>query len=174
MLLEQDSVRKELKLSADQINKVEEVSQKVREKFQEVFGLKGEERSRRIRAFRGEVEKAIAEVLKPEQMKRLKQISYQMRGGPGFTEPEVAKALALTETQKMDIERINRDTSKLMGQLIDAEPDSAARDKKIRAQRNAGYEQVIKLLTEEQKAKWKELQGKLFKGEIHLKPPGGR
>ena len=54
-----------------------------------------------------ENEKSVAKILKPEQFKRLKQISYQQQGGRAFTDPEVAKALRLTEEQQKTIREIN-------------------------------------------------------------------
>jgi hypothetical protein len=47
-----------------------------------------------------ENERVLAEILKPEQLKRLKQISYQRRGSNAFTDPDVAKAIQLTENQQ--------------------------------------------------------------------------
>ena len=44
--------------------------------------------------------KAVGEFLKPEQITRLKQISYQQRGAQAFSDPEVAKKLNLTDAQK--------------------------------------------------------------------------
>ena len=54
--------------------------------------------------------KAVGEFLKPEQITRLKQISYQARGAQAFSDPEVAKKLNLTDTQKTDIQTIDRRT----------------------------------------------------------------
>src|SRR5581483_7249018 len=42
MLLNQESVRKELKLRYEQVKKAQELGEKMREKFQELQGLEGE------------------------------------------------------------------------------------------------------------------------------------
>ena len=47
-----------------------------------------------------ESDKALADVLKPEQTKRYKQISIQARGVDAFADEEVQKALKITEEQK--------------------------------------------------------------------------
>ena len=52
--------------------------------------------------------KAFGEFLKPEQITRLKQISYHTRGARAFTDPEVAKKLNLTDAQKSEIQTIVR------------------------------------------------------------------
>src|SRR5262249_14155829 len=45
-------------------------------------------------------EKALAEILKPDQLKRAKQISWQQQGAQAVSVAEVAAALKLTDEQK--------------------------------------------------------------------------
>lgn len=172
MLLRQESVQKELKLTEEQARKVEDLGEAMREKFQEAFALEGEERDKKMQELREENEKAIAKILKPEQMKRLKQISYQQQGPSAFTDAEVAKALQLTDAQKKDIQKINADTFAQMRELVQpgSPPDEETR-KKMTELRTAAAEKIVKLLNSDQKTKWKELQGEPFKGEIRFGPP---
>jgi len=172
MLLRQESVRKELKLSEDQTKKVEELSETMREKFRDAFSLEGEERGKKMQELRAENEKAVAKILKPDQVKRLKQISYQQQGGRAFTDPEVAKALQLTDDQKKEIQKINQDTFAQMRELFQpgSPPDEETR-KKMTELQTAAADKIVKLLTNEQKTRWKDLQGERFKGEIRFGPP---
>ena len=62
--------------------------------------------------------KAVGEFLKPEQVTRLKQISYQQRGLQAFSDPEIAKKLNLTDTQKTDIQAISQETMESTRGLI--------------------------------------------------------
>jgi Spy/CpxP family protein refolding chaperone len=172
MLLSQESVRKELKVDEEQIKKLDDLSAKMRESFQEAFGLEEEARNKKIQELMQENEKAIAGILKPDQAKRLKQISYQQRGTSAFLDPEVAKALSFSDEQKESIQKINEDTFAEMRELFaGGAPDEEGR-KKIQALRTAASEKSLKLLSDEQKAKWKELQGEPFKGEIRFGFPG--
>jgi Spy/CpxP family protein refolding chaperone len=173
MLLRQESVQKELKLTPEQINKVEDLSENIREKFREVFEAPEEERGKKMQELRKENEKAVAQILKPEQVKRLKQISYQRQGSRAFTDTDVAKALQLTDEQQKKIREINEEAGRKMRELFQPgmPPDDETRQKITELQK-ASADRIMKLLTEAQKTKWKELQGEPFKGEIRFGPPG--
>jgi hypothetical protein len=79
-LLTQKSVQEELKLSDDQIKKFEVVQAKLRESYQELRDLDPEERARKLAQASVEGERGITETLKPEQIKRFKEISLQQDG----------------------------------------------------------------------------------------------
>ncbi|HMF10669.1 MAG TPA: hypothetical protein VKE94_00130 [Gemmataceae bacterium] len=172
MLLGQESVQKELKLTDDQIKKVQELGEKMREKFQEIFGLDEAERPKKMQELNEENRKAIAAFLKPEQDKRLNQIIYQRQGPAAFANPEVAKALGLNAEQKDKVQTINQETGKAMRELFTPgqPPDDETR-KKMDDLRKSSGEKLLALLTAEQKTKWKDLQGEPFKGEIRFGPP---
>ncbi len=88
MLLGNASVQKELKLDDKQIEKAKELAEKTGEKMRENFEaareLEGEERRTKMMELNRELTastiKSAGEFLKPEQITRLKQISYQQRG----------------------------------------------------------------------------------------------
>src|SRR5262249_13881603 len=121
---------------------------------------------------REENEKEIAKILKAEQLKRLKQISYQQQGASAFTDASVAKELQLTDSQKKEIQKINEETFAKIREVLQpgSPPDDETR-KKMTELRMAAADKIVKLLTNEQKTKWKELQGEPFKGEIRFGPP---
>src|SRR5262245_18889649 len=102
MLLNQESVRKELKLSDEQVKKAEEFGAKMRERFQDLQGLEGEERRAKVQEINKESEKTVGEILKPEQSKRLKQIGLQLQGPSAFTSQDVVKDLSITDEQKKE------------------------------------------------------------------------
>ena len=78
-------------------------------------GLEGEERRTKkqelIKEMNESAMKAFGEFLKPEQITRLKQISYHMRGAMAFSDPEVAKKLNLTDSQKTEIQTISQEST---------------------------------------------------------------
>jgi hypothetical protein len=170
MLLQQESVQKELKLSDDQTKKAEQLGETMREKFQDLRDLEPEERGKKMQELMAESQKSIAKLLKPEQEKRLHQIVYQQQGPQGFTEPQVAKALGLTDTQKKEIEKINEDSRAQMREIFQGGFDEEGR-KKMQELRKTTADKIMHLLNDEQKTKWKEMQGEPFKGEIRFGPP---
>jgi hypothetical protein len=173
MLLGQESVQKELKLTPDQIEKTKAALDKQGQAFQELQGLQGEERAKKFDEMRKEADKTIAEILKPDQAKRLKQITLQQQGVRGaVANPEIAKELAITEDQKGKIQEIQEETGKQMKELFQGGFSEENR-KKMTEINKAANDKVMVLLTDDQKAKWKEITGEPFKGEIHFGPPGG-
>jgi Spy/CpxP family protein refolding chaperone len=172
-LLSQKSVQEELKLSEDQAKKVTELAEKQRGASRPSRDASREERQKQREERAKANDKAVAEILKPEQVKRLKQISLQRRGARAFGDAEVADALKLTDEQTDKIKAIQEDVGKELGDLRRGGDREEAR-KKAETLRKAAGEKAMNLLTAEQKTKWKELTGEPFKGEIRFPGPGGR
>jgi hypothetical protein len=172
-LLGNGSVQKELKLDDQQIEKGKELAEKMREesreKFQGLQDLSQEERRTKMQEITKEINdstiKAVAAFLKPEQIARLKQISFQQRGLQAFSDPEIAKKLNLTDTQKTDIQEINREIMESTRGLIsqDSSPEERAEGmKKINEARKTGLTKAEAKLNDEQQKAWKELLGAPF------------
>ncbi len=171
MLLANQSVQKELKLSDEQIQKVKETNENVRKKHQDDFNalrdLDDQERREKgqqiFKAIGEETEKALEGVLKPEQEKRLKQITLQQRGSQAFTEEEVQKELKLTDDQKDKVKTLNED---LGGDIRDTFQNSQGNfqeaGKKVATLRKETLDKVVALLTDDQKKTWKEMTGDPF------------
>jgi Spy/CpxP family protein refolding chaperone len=164
-LLGQKSVQEELKLNDEQIKKVKELQEKQREVFQNFRDLSPEERREKMQ----EMAKAVDGVLKPPQLKRVKQIALQQAGARAVNDEEVAKALNVTDEQKEKIREIQRESFEKMREL-GRDEDAAKKRQELMKETN---EKMMAVLTAEQKTKLKELQGEPFKGEI-ASPFGGR
>ena len=109
--------------------------------------------------------KILAEGLKPEQMKRLNQIMWQKGGvATASNDPDVQAALKLTDDQKEKIKTIRADTRKAITDL-----GQGNAEKRAELQKKSG-EDVVALLTDDQKKAWKDLVGPEFKGEIGRRP----
>jgi hypothetical protein len=159
-LLTQPAVRMDLKLSPEQVNRITALTAKRRDPSGMLRGEHDEAAK----------EKACFEVLKPEQAKRLQQVVWQQRGAYVFTDDEVARELDLSQNQREQIRRImqpeepRRTSSQHYvvthtddhGKVVSA--SDLLRD-------------VLGVLTEDQKAKWKEMIGEPFQGEIHIRYP---
>jgi Spy/CpxP family protein refolding chaperone len=195
-LIQNQSVQKELKLTDEQIQKVKDATQSINEKFRdERAGLrnlqgderreKGQELGKKIAA---ETNQALASILKPEQQKRLKEITLQRDGPRAFNTEDVQKSLKLTDEQKDKIKTINEDAAKDMreifpqggrrgaggggGGVADANAFKESMTK-MAALNKETMDKISSVLTDDQKKAWKDMTGALF--EIKLEPPqGGR
>ena len=179
MLIGNPSVQKELKLDDQQTEKAKEFADKAREKMSEVReqlqGLEGEERRTKMTEINKEMNesamKAFGDFLKPEQIARLKQISAQQRGVGAFSDPEIAKKLNLTESQKSEIREINQDLMSQMGELRQQfSDDREAAMKKMAELRKEGLAKVTAKLNDEQQKAWKEMVGAPFEVKYEPRP----
>jgi Spy/CpxP family protein refolding chaperone len=136
MFLSQKSVQQELKLTDEQIKKVGEALTQQREELRKLRELPREERQKKYAALFGASVKLTKEIVTPEQGKRLRQIIWQQEGALAFANPHVAEALQLSGEQKEKIQAIHRETREAAQKFF------------------------------EQKAKWQELTGAPFTGEI--------
>jgi hypothetical protein len=171
MLIGNESVQKELKLDDKQIEKAKEIADKNREKMtsarQEFEGLDQEERRTKMQALGKEMneatEKAIGEFMKPEQIARLHQISYQVRGHMSFSDPEVAKKLSLTDAQKTDIQAIVTDSNSERREIFQSfQDDREGAMKKLRELNKETLNKITAKLNDEQQKSWKEMIGAPF------------
>jgi hypothetical protein len=180
-LLMTRSVQEELKLTAEQVKDVSAAVRKVREKYQDdlVKGSTrgGKEYAELLAKWDDENWKAVAEILKPEQAKRLKQIDLQQGGVRNFLREEVAKELKLTDDQKgkikgvvteelQDIEALSREA----GNLNDKE-NREALQKAVQKLTKAARDNIDAVLTADQRKAWKELTGAPFELKLDAGPP---
>jgi hypothetical protein len=175
-LLGNASVQKELKLDDKQVEKANDLAEKVRgemrERRQGLQDLSQEERQAKMqeinREFNASTAKALGEFLKPDQIARLKQISYQQRGITAFSDPEVAQKLNLTDSQKTEIQEISRGAREKMPSQEDFQSDREAAMKKMQEVNKETLAKAAAKLNDEQQKTWKELLGAPF--EIQYQP----
>jgi Spy/CpxP family protein refolding chaperone len=168
-LIANTGVQEELKLTDEQKQKVTDVTTKIREKFRDdrakLQDLNQDERREKSAELRktesAETTKALAEVLKPEQMKRLHQIELQQEGVVAFADPEVAKKLKLSDEQKSKLKTIADDSRKEMTDLFGQGQGQEARTKMAEI-RKAANEKAVGVLNDDQKKEWKEMTGAPF------------
>ncbi len=171
-LLRSPQVQQELKITEAQQQKLQVLGEQLREKFrglgQELQGLSPEERTKRMEQVNAEVEKELAKVLTEQQLKRLKQISLQVEGYAALGRPEIAQQVGLTEGQQKQVQQVLREAAEKRRALFQQGPggDPQARFQQMREIRQWVDEQIERLLTEQQKKKWRELIGEPFKFEF--------
>lgn len=132
-----------------------------------------------------EAKTALEESLNDEQMTRLHQIQRQLGGlMAAVASSEDSKALGVTDDQKGKIDEIQstlqEDSRELFGQVRDGLLGFDEVRGKMQELQGAAGEQVAALMTDDQKATWKEMTGEDFaaleevRQETMMRGPGGR
>lgn len=181
-LIQQQEVQQEIELSEGQEAELrtlgeeirEQIGNEMRDMFEGMRGLSNEERQARGEEIRARFEQItkdaegkMQKVLMPHQFDRLKQIDVQSRlqrgGASALTEGELADTLGLTEAQRDQLrekqEEVQKDLDAKIGQL-----------------RVEARNQLLEVLTPEQRAKLEGMMGADFAvPEQRFGPPqGGR
>ncbi|RCS54325.1 hypothetical protein DTL42_04050 [Bremerella cremea] len=144
----------------------------MRDGMQDMFrGMRGaseEERQEmfdKLRSSREDAEKGLSKILMPKQMERLKQIQVQQqargRGGLSITSDEIASELGLDQAQ----------IAKLEAKAEQLQEEMRAKVAELRKQAD---DELVKMLTPEQQAKWKKMVGEPFEMVIERGGPGGQ
>jgi hypothetical protein len=170
LLLRQRSVQQELRLAPDVIQKVMAFTDKENGAYGKVLKLSGEERQKAIEELEREEKKFLEDNLTAAQRKRLDQITLQVTGLQQLTRPEVARVLNLTEEQQQKFKQMAGEARKALRAIIES-PNREGRNEKLAKLRDAIDKKIESLLTDDQKAKARELVGEPFKGEILFEEP---
>ncbi len=116
-----------------------------------------------------ESDKLVADILKPDQAKRLQQIRLQQRRSRAFADEAVAKELNLTDDQKKKLREIQEDSGRQLRDLFGGGGgggQNAEMRQKMEELAKETETKSVAVLTPEQKTKWTEMQGAPFKGEF--------
>jgi hypothetical protein len=159
------SLQKELKLSTEQLGKIRPLLAKVRQKYREPFDniqeIKPKDYLEKWSALEKlvsqEVHKGLANILRPEQHKRLRQIELQLSWLYGFFDPDVQKILKLTKKQQQSIKTIRMNFAGEVKFVLIPPPSSP-----IGPMLKAAMEQAVAILRADQKKAWEELLGEPF------------
>jgi serine/threonine protein kinase len=153
-LLGQEAVQKDLKLSGEQVKEIDRTMNKVRWDWRPA-----------------DVEKKLTDLLQSEQSKRLQQLIWQQRGTHALRDKDVADALELTDDQRERIRVIQDEAQRTM-----LGPDGGRRPGPDAGRRSEEFWRevtgnTLKVLTPEQRAKWKAMTGEPFHGEVRFGMP---
>jgi Spy/CpxP family protein refolding chaperone len=180
-LIQQQEVQREVELTEDQEAELQALGESIRDQmrdemrpmFEGMRDLSDEERQTRFEEARArmeeigkEAETKMQSVLLPHQFERLKQIDLQSRlqrgGAAALTQGELADTLGLSESQR---EQLQEKTEEVQKDL----------EAKISQLRIDARNQVLEVLTTEQRAKLQAMMGSDFAlPEPQFGPPGGR
>lgn len=182
-LVKGKDVAADLKLTDDQVKKLEEFDKKMGEKRRTAMQDNRDDREAMMSALQEvnkETEKGLGEVISADQAKRLKQLQLQStlkNGGlmAALFNPEVTKALNFNEEQQEQLKGFREDQQNTMREMFQGGGgDPQETRKKMQEYTASLNKKVAKMLTEDQNKKLKELQGEPFKGEFPAPQMGGR
>jgi len=172
-LVFRDKVPKDLKLSKEQKERVEQHLQELlpdaMKFFEKIDGLKREEREKELGAYRPQAQEKLAAVLKEtmkeDQLKRLRQLELQQEGPFALHHGnvEIRKLLKITDEQRKQFRAVILDMQKKIAPLL-KDVDSGGDPKeiwpKLMTIRKEHEARIETLLSDVQTKQWKEMLGK--------------
>jgi hypothetical protein len=168
-------VQKELKMTPEQIGKIdakqETVRQGVQDAFQgnNIFQMSTEDRQKAMDKVQDVQNKAVADILDPTQQKRFHQLELQLQGPNAISRKDVGDELKLTDDQKKKVLDVLRQTDTDRRAAISGVDLQSMSDEE-RAKMMAKMQDIQKtqgdkfqaLLTADQQKQWKDMQGTPF------------
>ncbi len=164
-------VQQELKLDDAQKKKAEAFAKKMAGRFQadkgKLDGLDRNETMKRIpplaKQHYEEGMKGLSAILTPQQLDRYDQILFQQRGANAMLEPEIAKALQLTNEQAKQVAAVLADVGNQQKSAIGAEQGNVkAAAGKLQSIAKDGTAKAVAVLKPEQQKTWNRIHGKAF------------
>ncbi len=178
-LLQRPDVQTDLKLTADQKSKLEQLQAKMREAMESMRGQGGDREAmmQRMGEMRRESDAQIKQILTADQQARLREIGIQLAGNRAVFRAEVQEALGLTPAQREELramqeamqEEMRANMERVQNQEIDRE-EARALGEKAQAKMN---DQIAAMLTADQKSKLKTMGGAPFKADPNWRPQRG-
>jgi hypothetical protein len=187
LLLANNGVKREIKLTDEQSNRIHKIVKEVSDKYQPEFRKAGRDRPQQAkivadsaRETRERVRQALPDILQPDQLKRLNEIQIQVNGIASFKRPEVQEKLDLTDEQKKEIRKIGDGLKQEVGEVMRDAASAPLRKmpgaiQKVKEMKDDATRKAVDKLTPEQKKTWKEMTGEKFDFKLELPlRPGGR
>lgn len=184
-LLQSPELIKELKITDDEKAYIKMAADETREQDQKFFADSGfrdmprEERGAKMAEWMAkrtaDTEAKLAEIIGKDRVKRLKEIQLQVAGPRQLLfSSQLQKDLNITEDQKKQMETAMREAMtegrELFRDNSGTEDERAARREEFMEKQKA---KIMGVLTDAQKAKWKEMQGEPISFKIEQRGPGG-
>jgi hypothetical protein len=187
-LVQDKEVQKELKLDPEQILKVEavftQVRQDVRQQIEDAEKpdqaapddreKRVERREKIMTAVMGEATKRVAQILTPEQIKRVNQILLQRQGAQAFSDPNVQELLHLSADQKAKLKALAEESiQEVRNDFRTPQGDMEEMRKKAMRRRQEAMEKALAVLSADQREGWNDLKGAPFEVRPNLPGAGG-
>lgn len=168
------AVQTELKMTPDEISKIDAKQQEVRTGMQGLYQggfaqMTSEERQQRADKVAELNDKAAADILDATQQKRFLELELQRQGPMAIMRKSVATQLALTDDQQKKLADIQtqadsdrRDAMQGMNFANMTADDRQKMMTKMQDLQKAQGDKILAVLTDAQKAQWKTMQGTPF------------
>jgi hypothetical protein len=175
LLLRQKSVQQELRVSPEVAKKVADFTNKQHEAFGGALKLGEDERKQKLMEMGKENKQFLDDNLMPAQRKRLFEITLQVTGLHELNRPELGAVLNLTEAQHQKFKELQQEHRKDLAAIFQSNERETRHEKLVKLRADT-RDKIQAILTDEQKAKVKELTGEPFKGEIQFEEhePGSK
>lgn len=171
VLLGQKVVQQELKLTREQLQKIDALRAKERQAFAPRQGFKPAEMADKMKEALKESSKALDDILKPGQAQRFKEVTLQAQGETALAETEVATNVGLSDEQQKKIKAVCEAAGKDRAALFQGKLVNPKDMQKSMEQINKKtVDKILEELTSAQRSKWDEMKGKPLKGLV-LTPP---
>jgi len=160
-----EEVQKEIGLTDDQKTKITELRTATQAKTREARQAANGDRQAQQEAMakiNADAAKSLSEILKPEQLKRLRELQIQWTGPVlVVTDKELQKELGVTEDQISKFKDLQEKQRAAMQEAQqNANGDRAAMTEAMAKNSKIMDEEIAKILTDDQKTKLKDLGGK--------------
>lgn len=177
MLLVRADVQRDLKLTSEQQSKLQAMQASMMERMREMWqnNQGGQPNMDALRQMNEAMQKEVATVLTPAQMKRLGEIRVQLQGNRAALDPEVQKELGITAEQKGRLDQLQQglqSANQSVRQRMQ-NGDISREEGMASMQRNNEVmnQEIAKILTAAQNEKLKTMGGAKF--EADEQPMGG-
>lgn len=172
-------VQKELRLTPEQVQKLRDVDERTRRMKEADFAqlaeldpkARDDKRREIVRSTNKLETDEVKKILTETQLHRLMEVTYQIAYVQAFQADGVIDALQITPEQKDRIRNIMRETIFDMRQMFQStDEELGASREQAEKLRDKAMEDVLVVLTADQRAKWKKLQGEPFDIKMPPKP----
>lgn len=162
------SVQLEIELTASQGKKLGELWRKQTASNSRLANLPSEQRSPKKKELNEAFDRALFDILSADQRQRLKEIHLQLLGPKAYSDPEVIREVAISMDQQLQIAALEDwargEMTKWQQQQTTAgmtPSRDASRSKMIELEKSA-HEKAQQVLSQDQKARWKDLIGRPY------------
>jgi hypothetical protein len=168
LLLRQKSVQKELELTPQETQKIMAFTSAQSDAVGKAAAQGDAALKAAFETLGRQNDQFLANTLTPKQSKRLDQIMMQFTALTQLTRPETARALNLSAEQ---VQKLNDLQTEARKGLVDVLETKEGRNEKFAKLREETRTKILALLSDEQKAKVREMAGPPFEGEIVFEEP---
>jgi hypothetical protein len=164
-------IRRDLNITNDQLNRLNEAYGRLRQGYQDEFSRLGnlneQQRAQRIqelnRTFNTDIGRMTGGILTPDQLNRYGQLQLQQRGLEAFSDADIRQRLNLTDQQIQGLRQMEQDYDRLIRELRRDVP--ANRNEALRRYdqfQQQTRDRLNNLFTEQQRNTWGQMIGNPF------------